>query len=212
MKHTLFAFLAVGFSLAAMTTPEPAEARQVYSGQDLILNCKDPVICDVFLAALLDSQSTLVGWYQVPATVCPPVDLGMNLIWGLVRAHYDRNEGELAKSAGSLALIALESAVPCGEAVSPAEAVMPRFRTGIDLVVTCANPLVCEAFLIGVMDGHQTLVDWNRIRPLVCLPEEIANSDLMLATLNYLEAHGDQLNYSAASLVLLALSEAYGCM
>ncbi len=211
MKRFLFAIGAAIFGFATLTAAPPAEARQVFSGQDLILNCKDPVICDVFLEAVLDSQASLVGWYQVPPTVCPPIDLGMNLIWGLVRAHYDRNEDQLANSAGSLALIALERALPCGEGVSPAQAVMPRFLTGIDLVVICANPIVCEAFIIGVLDGHKTLVDWERIRPLVCMADTVTNADLMVKTSNYLQAHGDQLQYSAASLVLLALSEVYGC-
>ena len=112
MKRSLLAAILFGFAALA-ATPSTA-ARQVYSGQDLVNNCKDTAVCDEFLVALLDSQATLAGWYQLPATVCPPADLGMNLFWGLVRAFFDRTTNNLEESsAGSVALIALEGALPC---------------------------------------------------------------------------------------------------
>ena len=210
MKRSLLAALFFGFT--ALAVMPSAEARQVYSGQDLIVNCQDTVVCDEFLLALLDSHATLEGWYQLPATVCPPADLGMNLMWGLVRAFFDRTDNSLSdSSAGSLALIALESALPCTQDGAPVTAVLPRFRTGIDLAVTCANPILCEAFLLGVLDSHRTLIDWGRIQPLVCLPEKATNPDLMVTVIQYLESHRDNLDFSAGSLVLLALSEAHGC-
>ena len=210
MKRSLLAALLFGF--AALTATPSTAARQVYSGQDLINNCKNPALCDEFLVALLDSQATLAGWYQLPATVCPPADLGMNLFWGLVRAFFDRTTNNLEESsAGSLALIALEGALPCVQNDVPVTPVMPRFRTGIDLVVTCSNPILCEAFLLGVLDSHKTLVDWERIQPLVCLPEETTNVELMVTVMSYMESHGEEMDFSAGSLVLLALSEAHGC-
>ena len=210
MKRSLFAGLML--ALAGLVTTPTSQARQVYSGQDLIANCKDPVVCDEFLIGLMDSHATLAGWYQLPATICPPADLGMGLYWGLVRAFFDRREDTLmASSAGSLALIALEGALPCVQDEMPVAPVLPRFRTGIDLVVSCANPILCEAFLLGVMDNHQTLLDWGRIPALVCLPADITNAELMVTIANYLEAHDDQLQFSAGSLILLALSEAHGC-
>ncbi len=210
MKRSLFAGLMLG--LLALAATSSAAAREVYSGQDLILNCKDPVVCDEFLIGLIDSHATLAGWYQLPATICPPADLGMSLFWGLVRAYFDRREDTLVvSSAGSLALIALEGALPCVQNEAPVNPVMPRFRTGIDLVVSCANPILCEAFLLGVMDSHQTLLDWGRIPALVCLPAEITNAELMVTIISYLEAHDDQLEFSAGSLILLALSEAHRC-
>ena len=210
MKRSLLAALLFGF--AALTATPSTAARQVYSGQDLINNCKNPALCDEFLVALLDSQATLAGWYQLPATVCPPADLGMNLFWGLVRAFFDRTTNNLEESsAGSLALIALEGALPCVQNDVPVTPVMPRFRTGIDLVVTCSNPILCEAFLLGVLDSHKTLVDWERIQPLVCLPEETTNVELMVTVMSYMESHGEEMDFSAGSLVLTALSEAHGC-
>ena len=203
--------ITAAFFLGALSAAPAAEAREVYSGTDLIINCKDPVICDVFLLALLDTQLSLSGWYRLEATYCPPVNLGMILTWGVVRAYFDRNEDLLGDSAGSLAISALEEAMPCSGTVKPEAALMPRFFTGIDLIVACANPLVCEAFLIGVMDAHQTHSDWGRIQPLVCLGEEIENTELMAATLAYLETHEDQLGFTAGSLVLLALAETYAC-
>ena len=47
MKRSLFAGLMLG--LLALAATSSAAAREVYSGQDLILNCKDPVVCDEFL-------------------------------------------------------------------------------------------------------------------------------------------------------------------
>jgi hypothetical protein len=210
MKRSLFAALIFGF--AALTATPSTAARQVYSGQDLINNCKNPALCDEFLLALLDSQKTLEDWYQLPATVCPPVDLGMNLFWGLVRAFFDRTASNLEEnSAGSLTMIALENALPCVQNDVTVTPVMPRFRTGIDLVVTCSNPTLCQAFLLGVLDTHRTLVDWGRIQPLVCLPEETTNVELMVTVMSYLQSHGDEVGFSAGSLILLALSEAHGC-
>jgi hypothetical protein len=79
------------------------------------------------------------------------------------------------------------------------------------LVVTCSNPTLCQAFLLGVLDTHRTLVDWGRIQPLVCLPEETTNVELMVTVMSYLQSHGDEVGFSAGSLILLALSEAHGC-
>ena len=211
MKRSLLAALLFGFA-ALTATPSAAAGHHVYSGQDLIKNCKDTAVCDEFLVALLDSHATLTGWHQLPATVCPPADLGMNLFWGLVRAFFDRTTNNLEESsAGSLALIALEGALPCVQNDVPVTPVMPRFRTGTDLVVTCGNPILCEAFLLGVLDSHKTLVDWGRIQPLVCLPEETTNVELMVTVMSYMESHGEEIDFSAGSLVLLALSEAHGC-
>ena len=75
----------------------------------------------------------------------------------------------------------------------------------------CQSFDVCQAFIIGVMEAHQSLVGWNRIRPMICVPLQAQNSDLMLATANYVGNHPNELGYTAGSVVLLALTARYPC-
>lgn len=61
----------------------------------------------------------------------------------------------------------------------------------------------------GVFDGYVTgIVDFNKG---FCVPEEVTSIQLSKVVLKYLTEHPDQLHFSAASLVVPALEEAYPC-
>ena len=212
------AFLgAVTLALGLLAAQPRADAREVFSGLDLITNCEDLVICKLFLMGVLDAHWSLSDWNRVEPTICAPQTLSIEQLWALVLAFfYDNGDRlEFESTAGSLSLIALENRHPCRPqaAAEPAMAATPisRFYIGLELILACANPIVCETFLIGVLDGYQTLVDWGRIDPIVCLPEDVTNRELMFATLTYLGENQEQLQFTAGSLTLLALNRNYPC-
>lgn len=204
MRHaTIF---ALGLFLLGLA-PAPAQARQVYSGMDLLENCQQASVCDAFFIGLLDSYMTIGGWTGLPGAFCIP---NGHLIWPYVRDELLAAPGELTLSAGSLVLRAMKGLYPC-EARQPA-VVQPAFLNGLSLTGMCQDTGLCEAFLIGVLDAHRTLLDWGDLAaPYVCVPEEVENEVLMLSLLTYLEGHQEQIQYTGGSLTILSLSESYGC-
>lgn len=184
-----------------------------YSGADMIENCGvDAVVCDVYLRSLLDAHDTLLVWSKSPSRICPPRSMEPAELWQTVSARLRARPDRLGASAGSLVLDALQVSYPCTAATAVALPAVATPQSGVDLATRCTNAPACEPALIGALDAHQTLVDWQRIpKPFVCLPEDSTMAQWRLAVLRYLGAHLDQLNFSAGSLTLLAVAESYPC-
>lgn len=190
--------------------PSPAQSRQVYSGMDLLKNCFDTVVCDAFFAGLLDSYVTITGWANVPAQFCIKGPSEGHELWPFVGTILLAKPDELNFSADSLSLRALVTKYPC-ESGSPAVA-QPAFLSGHNLIEICQNVELCEAFLVGVLGAHTTLIDWGTLpNPYLCIPEPVENEELILTLLTYLGENQDQLSYSGGGLTIIALSKTYGC-
>ena len=212
MANALLKVAAAILALVIATPPANALPRG-YTGADLIQNCSlDAAVCDVYLRALLDGHDTLLVWTQSASRICPPRSLDAGELWQLVSARLMARPERLGASAGSLVLDALQVAYRCQIAPVAAVPVLTAPQSGVDLASRCTNSATCEPALIGVLDAHQTLVDWDRIpRRYACLPDASTLAEWRLVVLKYLGGHLDQLNYSAGSLTLLAMTEAYPC-
>lgn len=205
--------LVIGYLAILTGIQSPVtEARQVYSGNDLLKNCENLQVCDTYFAGLLDSYISIVNWAQIPHSFCVPGPSTGHLLWPLVGSDLMSitNQRYLKGSSDSLVLLALSRRYPC-EPGQPALA-EPAFLSGLDLINLCQDPGLCEAFIIGVLGAHQTLVDLGELgSPFLCIPEAAENQELMIYLLTYLGGHPDQLNYTGAGLTILALSEYYVC-
>ena len=204
------AAVVAAFSLL-IAAPERASAREVFTGNDLMKNCSDAVTCRTYLSALLDADETLTGWNTLQPQFCPPAPQPSDAIWPVVRAFLEGHTDQLKFTAGSVTLIALENTYRCPAGTTTAQRSLVRYFSGAELNAVCQNFSMCQAFIIGVMDAHTSLVDWKRMRPMICLPEAAENRDLMLAVADYVGGHPGELNYTAGSLVLLALTARYPC-
>ncbi len=204
---SLAALLILWFAVSAVS----ASARQVYTGENLVKNCKDEVTCRTYLSGLLDADETLTGWYQLTPQFCLPAPQTPDTLWPVVKAFLEKNPEQLKFTAGSVTLIALENAYRCPAGARTAASPLTRYFSGSELTAVCLTFELCQAFVIGVMDAHQSLTDWKRIRPLVCLPPDVENPALLLATSAYIGAHPNELNYTAGSLILLGLAAKYPC-
>ena len=209
--HRLACLAAVLAGLVLAAAPHSGSARQVYTGNDLIKNCSDAVICRTYLSGLLDADETLAGWGTLQPQFCPPAPQLSDAIWPVVRAFFEGHTDQLKFTAGSVTLIALGNAYRCPPGTATAQRSLVRYFSAAELNAVCLNVSMCEAFVIGVMDAHTSLVDWKRMRPMICLPETAENRDLMLAVADYVGGHPNELGYTAGSVVLLALTARYPC-
>ena len=204
--------LAAGTLALALLYAQTAAARDVYSGSDLLINCRAAGVCNIYFAALLDSYSTLVRWAGVPPAFCLTGPADGLALWPTIRPDLEAQPDRLHFSAGSLVLLALEQKYACAQGSTTAVADPSSFRSGVEVLVLCQDLGICGAFLIGVLDSHTTLVDWDVLAtPLVCIPEEQTNPQIVVSVLTYLSEHLEDLDYSAGSLFLLALLASYPC-
>ncbi|MDA1132747.1 MAG: Rap1a/Tai family immunity protein [Proteobacteria bacterium] len=203
------ALLLAACLLLPAVSPPPAAAGESFSGRDLGNNCKNQQICDAFFAGMLDSYSSLLGWRQAAPAFCITGPSAGHLLWPGIAADIIGRDDLAISSAASLAYLSLEARFPC-QPGQPAVA-QPTFLSGIDLGIMCQDIGLCEAFLIGVVDLHRTLVDRGDQPPLMCAPPEVQNDELTFSLLTYLSGHQNELEFSAGSLALTALAESYGC-
>ena len=199
---------AIGLFVLGLA-PAPAQARETYTGTDLLENCRIASVCDTFFIGLLDAYVSIRVWAGLPGGICIP---NGHLIWPFINEDLLAAPDEQLQqsTAASLVLNALRRRYSC-EAGQPA-VVQPAFLSGLDLSGLCQDTGLCEAFLIGVLDTHRTLVEWGELAaPHVCLPTGVENDELMLSFLTYLQGRQDQIQHTGGSLMILALSESYGC-
>ena len=203
-----FALLLFVLLCIPALTPTSSEAREVYSGKDLLNNCtEDTEICDTFFAALLDSYVSIIAWTEKPSLFC--LSGPSAFFWA--GADMLARPDELDFSAESLILRALKNHFPCSFENQPIIE-NPEFLSGVDLVSLCKDANKCEAYLVGALGAHRTLLDWGILSaPYVCIPESIENTELLMTLLTYLSGNQDQLGFSAGGLTIIALSETYKC-
>lgn len=205
-------FLAALGVCWTFAVPPAAALPRGYSGADILNNCADAALCEAFLLALLDSHDALIAWTRTPSRICPAASATPAALWQPVRARLQLRPELLGASAGSLVLDVLQVDNRCPANAAPARPLFDAAWTGTDLVYLCWNPVLCDAFVFGALDAHQTLVDWQRIpTQYVCLPEDIAVAQMRVGMLTYLGEHTEQLGYTAGSLVLLAMAQRYPC-
>lgn len=207
-------FLAVCLTILSLSmpglSPRPAAAGDSYSGRDLGNNCKNQQVCDAFFAGMLDAYTSLLGWRLAQPAFCVTGPSEGHQIWPGIAADIIGRDDLAVSSAASLAYLSLEARFPCQPGQAAVE--QPAFLSGIDLGFMCQDIGLCEAFLIGVVDLHRTLVDRGDLSPpMLCPPPEVENDELTFSLLTYLSGHQNDLEFSAGSLALLALAESYGC-
>ncbi len=198
--------------LAAGLAAQPASARQVYQGGDLIRNCATQEVCDAFFSGLLDARGTLMTWTDGRHLVCPARPLSTAEIWPIVSTYLQQHPDQLPFYASSSALNALQASYRCPADSGGTVQILDRVRDATDLVALCQNLVLCQAFTIGVLDSHQALADWKIVSPLMCLPDTAELREAMLVILTFIGEHPQQLRYSAGSVALTALSTRYPCV
>lgn len=94
---------------------------------------------------------------------------------------------------------------------SPAQA-LPQGYSGADLLQNCsADASVCDFYLQGLLDAHDTLMVWAQGTSRICSPRSMEPRELWQVVAPRLQARPDRLAASAGSLVLDALRVAYHC-
>ena len=209
-------FLLAAALLVAAATFAPRDSAALprgYSGTDLLQNCANATLCELYLRALVDAYDTLLIWTKVPSRVCVAQPQDPAVVWRTVANALNARPDRLPASAGSLAIDAMQVAYRCGTGPAPTTSPLFAPRDGVDLATQCTNFALCEPILFAVLDAHQTLVDWQRIpTKFVCLPEASTLAEWRLNVLKYLGEHLDQLPvHTSASLVLTAMAQKYPC-
>ncbi len=69
----------------------------------------------------------------------------------------------------------------------------------------------CDGYISAEIETHATWSLWDRLEPVFCFPEGDKFDHAFGAVMLYLQAHPDQLDYEASSLVLNSLNKAFPC-
>ncbi len=209
------AFLFAAALMAAAVTFAPRDSAALprgYSGADLLRNCANATLCELYLRSLVDAYDTLLIWTSVRSRVCVAQPQDPVVVWRTIATTLNARPDRLPASAGSLTIDAIQVAYRCGTVAAPTTSLFAP-RDGVDLATQCTNFALCEPILFAVLDAHQTLVDWQVIPgKFVCLPEASTLAEWRLNLLKYLGEHLDQLPiHTSASLVLTAMAQKYPC-
>lgn len=207
VRKAILALLAILIAI-----PAAHALPRGYTGTDLLQNCAtDTAVCDIYLLSLVDAHDAVLAWSQSPSRICPPRSMEPAELWAALRTRLLTRPERLGASAGSLVLDALQVTYPCaGRTTAAMPTIAPQ--SGVELAERCTNAATCEPALVGALDAHQTLVDWQRIpKPYLCLANDSTIAQWRVALLRYLQAHLDQLGFSAGSLTLLAMAESHPC-
>lgn len=103
----------------------------------------------------------------------------------------------------------LASALTLG---SPAAGVEPSFSNGKDLLALCQdNQDACWHYIMGVADTHTVLSAKDPLVKQFCFPGQTPIDQFQSVTVKWLKDHPDRQQFSAASLVLGALHDAFPC-
>jgi hypothetical protein len=88
------------------------------------------------------------------------------------------------------------------------------FTSGNELLQDCGDRsgggLVCSGYIEGVIDGADTVAAWNKLRGN-CMSPSVAVGQLTLVFEKYAREHPEVLHFSAASILLNAIGEAFPC-
>jgi hypothetical protein len=68
----------------------------------------------------------------------------------------------------------------------------------------------CTSYIAGVTDSL-LMVDITMNKHIVCIPDNVLLGQTVDVTMNYLRSHPEGRQFSAASLVIVALSKAFPC-
>lgn len=99
------------------------------------------------------------------------------------------------------------------DSTANAPSLSPRFYSAADFRGDCAMPArieACLAFGAAVRDTSLAYQRWQGFREF-CIPPETSQSELRDATLHYLNIHPREADALAASVVVLALRDAFPC-
>jgi hypothetical protein len=97
-----------------------------------------------------------------------------------------------------------------------------QFYTGLEAYVACAAVLNnglpekranCDGYVIGVLDALATVreAEGSAIAERFCVPSKLLSGAVTQVFARYLFEHPDQRKYTASSLVILAMIEAFPC-
>ena len=90
------------------------------------------------------------------------------------------------------------------------------FMTGNELYTRCQSTLrenidICSAYIGGVVDGQNVITSTLSINGVFCEPEGVTVQQLMDVVARWLRQHPEKRHYTAASLTLEALDDAFPC-
>ncbi len=93
-------------------------------------------------------------------------------------------------------------------------------ETGNELKTSCAdlevsdgsfNNGVCLGYVVGVVEMHKTVTEALHAKGMFCMPSGVTQGQSALVVKKYLGAHPELLHFTASSLALAALQEAFPC-
>jgi len=90
--------------------------------------------------------------------------------------------------------------------------IMPMRASGRTLSGLCdASRDACVAYVVGAVDAYAATQWVNGARLPFCLPAGVTNEQLTQASLRSIRQHPERIDANAATLVVLALRDAYPC-
>ena len=83
------------------------------------------------------------------------------------------------------------------------------FVTGNQLYEDCTREKtqICLGYIVGVVDGYLAL----RTNPVICIPAKVTMGQINDIAVTYLTDHPEKRQYTADSLVLASLIQAFPC-
>src|SRR3954468_20519847 len=109
--------------------------------------------------------------------------------------------------------LGVAAATAAAVATAPATAqTMPMRGSGRVLSGLCdANRDACLAYVVGAVDAYIATLWVSGTRLPFCIPAGVTNEQLTQVSLRYLRIHPERIDANAATLVVLALRDAYPC-
>jgi Rap1a immunity proteins len=92
-------------------------------------------------------------------------------------------------------------------------------QSGNELVETCKtyqgigtpSDGICLGYISGTNDGYRYALKLRGLKPDYCYSDNVTNGQLVKVVVKYLNDHPERLQYSADSLILDALFQAFPC-
>ena len=96
---------------------------------------------------------------------------------------------------------------------------IPGFAQGLPTRVTARaldaicreNQAACLLYVMGAIDGVVAATIVGSGRNPLCIPGQVTNQQISHAAVRHIRAHPEEANSNAATVVIVALREAYPC-
>jgi len=97
------------------------------------------------------------------------------------------------------------------QSLSDGNALLERCEAYLSDTGSAAKGNVCFGYVTGVVDVHNVFVSNNEMNPFWCAPDGINSSQLVRIVTKYLQEIPEALHFSASSIIIFALRDAFPC-